>query len=442
VKHNLDIAAWVDRLPARVSRPLGRVVRSDLAHKVAATFATNVGLILIGLVTGVLIARALGPSGRGLLAAMQALTVLAAEFAILGMNSSNTYHVAKKPELLGPVLGNSLALSFGFGTAVALALGILAKAFPRLVPVEGVYLYLALAAIPVTLCLMLLRYLLLGLHEIRRYNVSELAAQIVGVVVLTLILVTGNVSVVVIAVATLLVVTAQTGWTAYVLMHGRHLSLRPSLRMFRSHMSYGFRAYLANLFSYALVKIDLLMCASILGAEQTGQYAIAVAMASLIYMLASTTGTIVFPRLAAMANLTERWQKSRSIARWVALAMILFSLVAAVLAEPLVGLLYGAAYLPSVPAFLWLLPGISMLGVNTIFMKTFASEGMPPISVWLPFVAALFNIALNLVLLPRIGIVGASLASTLAYALMLGTSLVYIRVTGRWAPPARSDGEA
>ena len=120
------------------------------------------------------------------------------------------------------------------------------------------------------------------------------------------------------------------------------------------------------------------------------------------------------------------------------LAMVLIAAIAAVLAQPLVGLLYGPAFLPAVPAFLWLLPGVVMLGTNTIYRKAFASEGMPPISVWSPLLAAIANIALNFLLLPRIGIVGASIASTLAYGLMLVTSLVYMRATGRWPKHERT----
>ena len=41
--------------------------------------------------------------------------------------------------------------------------------------------------------------------------------------------------------------------------------------------------------------------------------------------------------------------------------------------------------------------------------------------------ALVVNVGINLVLVPRIGFVGAAVSSTVAYALMLGISLIYLR---------------
>ena len=67
-----------------------------------------------------------------------------------------------------------------------------------------------------------------------------------------------------------------------------------------------------------------------------------------------------------------------------------------------------------------------MLGANTILMNYFASIGNPPVVVWSPAIAAALNIALNMFLLPRFGIVGASVASSIAYGLMLLMSFAYL----------------
>jgi Na+-driven multidrug efflux pump len=59
-------------------------------------------------------------------------------------------------------------------------------------------------------------------------------------------------------------------------------------------------------------------------------------------------------------------------------------------------------------------------------MNYFASTGMPPITVYSPGAAAVLNVLLNLKLIPSLGIVGASVASTVAYGMMLAISLVYL----------------
>jgi O-antigen/teichoic acid export membrane protein len=52
---------------------------------------------------------------------------------------------------------------------------------------------------------------------------------------------------------------------------------------------------------------------------------------------------------------------------------------------------------------------------------------MPRVTMISPGAAALINILLNLVLIPKWGIVGASLASSICYGLMLVMSVAYVR---------------
>jgi Na+-driven multidrug efflux pump len=60
-------------------------------------------------------------------------------------------------------------------------------------------------------------------------------------------------------------------------------------------------------------------------------------------------------------------------------------------------------------------------------MNFLASCGMPLVVVYSPFVALLVNVSANLWLVPRMGFVGASISSSLAYSLMLLMSVLYIR---------------
>jgi O-antigen/teichoic acid export membrane protein len=105
--------------------------------------------------------------------------------------------------------------------------------------------------------------------------------------------------------------------------------------------------------------------------------------------------------------------------------MLCVSIAAALLAEPVIRLLFGAEFLPAVAPFVWLLPGIALLSVNTIFMNYYAAVGMPMFTIWITSAAFVVNVALNVVLQPVYGPTGASVASVGAYGLMLTGSLVY-----------------
>ncbi|MCL4079346.1 oligosaccharide flippase family protein [Coriobacteriia bacterium Es71-Z0120] len=406
---------------------LREVAASDFARKVAETMATRVALLGIGLVTSVLIARSLGPAGRGLQATVAAITALGVQFGNLGLHSSNTYYVAKDKRLLPVLVGNSMLVGLGVGSIICLAVAAAIAVRPDISPLAPTLLALALAGVPIGLSYLLLQNLLLGVGEVRAYNTIELVMRIVMVLVLAVLIVGKRVSVEGVALVGL-AVSAISGWWALARLR-RHLNAKVTvaLPILRQHLSYGVKAYFSALFAYTVLRADILMCKYILGAEPTGQYSIAASMADLVYMLPVVAGTIMFPRLSATADAADRWMKAKRAAKWMGVLLVGLALLAGLLAAPAVRLLYGDAFLPAVPAFLWLLPGIVALGVNAILMNYFASEGMPAVAVWSPALASLVNIGLNLWLLPQMGIQGAGVASSLAYCSMLMFSLAYLR---------------
>jgi O-antigen/teichoic acid export membrane protein len=98
-----------------------RLINSDFVRKVAETFGTRILLIGIGLVTSVIVARILGPDGRGLYAVAATIGAIGVQFGNLGLHASNTYYVARDRSLLPALVGNPLLIGFvfgGFGAAV------------------------------------------------------------------------------------------------------------------------------------------------------------------------------------------------------------------------------------------------------------------------------------------------------------------------------------
>jgi O-antigen/teichoic acid export membrane protein len=91
----------------------------------------------------------------------------------------------------------------------------------------------------------------------------------------------------------------------------------------------------------------------------------------------------------------------------------------------LIGLIYGGAFEPAVPAFQLLMPGIALLSVHTIVMTYYAASGMPVVVIASPLVGLIANVAINLIAIPVLGIVGASISSTIAYAAMTILGVAY-----------------
>lgn len=422
------LTGWRWRLPAGIP--------ADFVSKVVETFATRLAVIATGMLTTVAVARALGPAGRGLYSVAAAVGAIGVQLGNLGLHASNTYSVSRDRSRLPELLGNSLFVGIGLGGLATAAAGIAFWVWPRIAPVQGTLLVLALLSIPVGVAYLLLQNLLLGTQNVHAFNRIDLATKLLGLTFVGLVLLARAAtpeSIFSVGVAS---VAVGLAWALAILWRETGRSLRVSLDTFTETLRYGVKAYLAALFMFAVLRIDLLMVKFMAGPEQAGLYSIAVAMADLLYMVPTVVGTILFPRLSAMRDDVERWRIAAQVRTLVAGLMLLLTLVAGFLAEPVTRLLFGSAFQPAVPAFLALLPGIWLISINVIYMNYLGASGMPPVTVISPGIAALLNVLLNLVLIRKWGIVGASVASSICYGLMLLLSMVYVRGGPRSERPA------
>lgn len=392
------------------------VFTSDFIRKVMETFATKVLLICIGLVTTVIVTRVLGPEGRGLYAVAIAIGAIGIQFGNLGLHASNIYFVSRDPGLLPILVSNALFVSFVLGgLCVALAL-VVFTLWPNLAPIHGLLLVLALLWIPFGLAYMMLQSLLLGIQQVRAYNKIETMNQFLGVILIGIVFVSGYVTVETLFFVALIALAISFGWA---LLHLRsHLTrlLTPSLSLFKYNVSYGIKVYLTDFAAFLVFRVDLLMVKYILGAKDAGFYSIAVTMADLVYVVPIVIGTILFPKLSAMKN--GQWQYTYKVTIMVGLIMLIVVITAIISAKPAIIFLFGKEFLLAIRPFVWLMPGIYFISIQSILVKYLAVKNYPVIIIYTWTISLILNILLNLYFIRTYGIVGASIASTITYILI------------------------
>jgi Na+-driven multidrug efflux pump len=80
---------------------------------------------------------------------------------------------------------------------------------------------------------------------------------------------------------------------------------------------------------------------------------------------------------------------------------------------------------------LWLLPGIVAFSVVNVLAAYLAGTGKPRLNLMVSSIALIVTVVLDLLLIPRLNIVGASIASTASYSLgAILTVALFIRQTG------------
>ncbi|MDW5548935.1 flippase [Methanosarcina sp.] len=166
---------------------------------------------------------------------------------------------------------------------------------------------------------------------------------------------------------------------------------------------------------------DRYMVTYFLGLRSVGVYSAACSIGSLIQLFVSSLQLILLPELSKLfdENKTDevRIYMSHSLRYFLLISIpAVFGLSA--LAKPLLGILTTDDFLSGwfvipIIAFSGLLAGIFQIFVNTMLLIKETKT-----TTYINIVAAVSNVLINLLLIPSIGIVGASLSTLFSYFLM------------------------
>jgi O-antigen/teichoic acid export membrane protein len=402
-----------------------KLFRSDFVLKVSQTFASKLFIAGVNIVGSILISRALGPNGKGIFEAAGALTAVSIQLGNLGLHSSNIYCVAQNRSLLPTLIGNSLVAGFGMGCLLISLFGLLFSIKPELAPVHGALLLWSLIAVPLGITAWLLQNLILGMYEIRVYISLEIAPKLLGLLLIIFAIFSTAVSIELFLAISVVIYLGIICVTLRELAKRITTNVKASWSLLKVNLSYGIRAYWKSLFTFLVLQVDILLVQYLLGPEKLGYYSLAASIANMVYMLPTVVGDVLFPRLSAMTSDSEKWAFARKTALLVMLVCIGSCTGAILVAQPAIRLFYGEVFLPAWPAFVGLMPAVILMSVSTIYNNYFAAIGLPLVTVFSPAIALVINILANLLLLPRIGILGASIASIFAYGSMFTFSVIY-----------------
>ncbi|HNW37604.1 MAG TPA: flippase [Methanosarcina vacuolata] len=166
---------------------------------------------------------------------------------------------------------------------------------------------------------------------------------------------------------------------------------------------------------------DRYMVTYFLGLRSVGVYSAACSIGSLIQLFVSSLQLILLPELSKLFDENKmdevRIYMSHSL-RYFLLVSIPAVFGLSALAKPLLGILTTDDFLSGwfvipITAFSGLLAGIFQIFVNTMLLIKQTKT-----ATYINIVAAVSNVLINLLLIPSIGIVGASLSTLFSYFLM------------------------
>jgi len=405
-----------------------KIKMNSISKNSAITFSSQILIFALGLITSIILARTLGPTGRGIYALIILIPTVMLRLGSLGIEAANVYFTGSKRYQIKDIVSNSLLSSILLGLVlISLFWGIAhLNIFHRFLnsnQINPFYLWLVVLTVPLSLLSRFLNSIFLGKEEIVKYNkinIFRSVLQLVAIVVFLVILKQGVAGAVFSYIFTIISVTL---FIVLLIKKGTPIGISYNQNLLKDSIKYGLKAYFGNLAQFLNYRLDMFLVAAFLTPAAVGYYSVAVGIAEKLWMLPGAIATVLFPRISSLKdaeanNLTPR------VACFTFLITFVASLILAILAQPLIKILFGPAFLPSVTPLLILLPGIIALSGCKVLTADLAGRGKPQFGTYASFVSLGVNVPLNLWLIPKWGISGAAFASSVAY--IIATIVVII----------------
>lgn len=180
---------------------------------------------------------------------------------------------------------------------------------------------------------------------------------------------------------------------------------------------YGFRVFLSSLFILLLLKVDIVIVKRLLGFAEVGIYSVASHIVDMLQVASNMVGSLLLVKLSDTDNDVEKWvlMKKMLMVFFVFLSIANIGFIA--LGKIILHVMFGVQFVPVYYVYIWLMPACYGLSFGSLFNNYLNAKGFPIISIILPAMAVVLNVALNYLLIPFWGIYGAAVATSVAYLL-------------------------
>lgn len=395
--------------------------RKQLLDEISQSFVAKVVSIVVRVLRVALIARILGPFDRGIFALLNSLVEIIFAAGNCGYSTALAYHVSHRSLPLKAMLGCLTTFSILFGVLFASLVMIILEAVnfwqgERTVLQD--YTFVMVTLVILFLWVDGLYKVLNALNKVTSLNKLRILESLIPLIIFLIAWWLLPITAFNAAVA-----SGLTTWVLLILLIiiilKKHAPGHWPLLNKQAHrklIGYGARGHFEGVFRFLLLRQDFLLVGLLLGAEPLGYYAMASSAAELMLVMpeALTTPLLSFfmgpdaARNKAVTPLALRL--TNSIMLLGAIALLLFGYW-------LIVLLFGQAYASAYEPMIFLLPGIIGLSFCSIIRLDLLGKNRPGAVSIVAACACAVNLVANLLLIPRLGLVGAAISSSVAYLL-------------------------
>jgi O-antigen/teichoic acid export membrane protein len=408
----------------------GRVpstAQPSVLRQTLLTFCGNSGGYVVAILTGIVVARTLGPAGKGVIALA---TLLLAVFTTYGdgLQSAVMYQCGRQRDAEQLVYAASLRLVGAVFLPLSFVLLIVGLALPRFAA-----LMFVAVAIPFAVYVQMANAFFLMRNQVARtivlagFNTFGYAA----VVVPALFVWHADATVVLAIWAVMYIAAAIYAVAGISAIIPRSAARTTTPTVLFEQARFALKSGSISLASFLNLRVDVFIVGLMLDNRTLGIYSLAVATAELLWQLSRPLGWTMLGRIA-VADRATAIALTEAVTRNTLAVMVIAGAVLFAIAPAAVSFVYGRAYDESGHVLRWLIPGAVLYAVNgTMGYYIMVKEGKPQTVFLIQAGSVVTCAVITAATLHVIGIYGAALATSLTYALSsIARAVAFIRATG------------
>jgi O-antigen/teichoic acid export membrane protein len=382
-----------------------------------STLGTNLAVGVLSFVNVLIVARALGPTGRGDVAFLTTIAMLVSNLAAMGVQEANANIAGSEPGLRRGLAGNSVALAAVFGAAAAGVVALLIALVPAVGgDVDRTLVWLALAAVPLLILKVYLTFLVQADYGFAVTNAVWLLTPVANVTVNGMLAAVGHLTV------TAALIAWVGGETLGALVLCGHVARSrqgfgaPDRALARRALGFGLKAHIGRVMTLGNYRIDQWFLGAIAGSRELGLYSVAVAWAEILFYVATALAIVQRPDLVRAPP--EQAAKLAARVFRIALGLTAPMAVLVVLAAPILCVtIFGDAFHGSIDDLRVLALGALGMAALKLLGNALTAQRRPLLATAAIGAAFASTLVLDVLLIPSLEGLGAAIASTVAYTI-------------------------
>jgi O-antigen/teichoic acid export membrane protein len=380
-------------------------------------FVAEGAAVIFMAATGVVVARSLGPNGKGIVATLSYFIALLGPLSTLGLGDASIIQLGQRRVVLREAVSAMLGFLPLFSITGAMALlGISFLQFRS--DWESVRAAAIVAAVAVPILASARLFAAVADSQRQIVFTSAVHVLISAVTALSTLLLVFVFRLEILGATLALLLGSAAGLMALVLLLKRlGVRFRPRWqpRYLVPALRLGVPIQVSHLLAALSTRIDLVILYLLAGKAAAGHYSVALTLGLLVTFAPYALSVASFPPLASLDDRQARSLTTR-LSRITAAAALVSGLILLLLIPIVTPLLYGPGFKPSVAPALILLMGGVLSSEQWVLSRIAAARGNVGLFVRSYVTSLLIMVAFDFLLIPAYGTIGAAWASIIGSA--------------------------